>query len=399
MKELEVRMLGSFSLETGGHRITDAENRSQKPWLLMAYLLCHRGRTVSQEELIRMCWEPEEIKGDPANALRVVLHRARAMLDKLEVVTGRDLLVRSRDGFEWGDRLSVWTDVEEFESLYGEGCANADQKFKLQCFKRAISLYGGDFLSRNTGDGWAGCMAERLRRMYLDMAEQAVELYSGDGQLERGAQLCREVLNVLPGHEGMYRRLMETLLELGQAEQAVEVYEKLRVECLETLDRLPERKTRQIYYRALQASNGDGIPVRLHPGDGCEAGGPPGAKVCDFTFFQLFYPSAEWLVEQCGVEMYNTLFTLELEQARPVSQRTRERLMEHLCRQLRMEVGRSGTLTQCDEARFLAIVRIDGYENTCLFCERQVETFYRNHPNTPHRLRYGVWRMGKFPNE
>ena len=47
MEQVQVRLLGGFSVEAGARRIDDSVSRSQKPLLLLAYLICNRERTVS----------------------------------------------------------------------------------------------------------------------------------------------------------------------------------------------------------------------------------------------------------------------------------------------------------------------------------------------------------------
>ena len=47
-----VQMFGTFSLSAGDAQIDDSTNRSLKVWLLLAYLIYHRNRVVTQEELV-----------------------------------------------------------------------------------------------------------------------------------------------------------------------------------------------------------------------------------------------------------------------------------------------------------------------------------------------------------
>ena len=52
--KLRVQMLGDFSLRAGDNQISDTEGRSRKVWLLLAYMIYNRDRTVSQEELVEV---------------------------------------------------------------------------------------------------------------------------------------------------------------------------------------------------------------------------------------------------------------------------------------------------------------------------------------------------------
>ena len=53
MEQIQVRLLGGFSVEVGERRIDDSVSRSQKPLLVLAYLICNRERVVTAKELLR----------------------------------------------------------------------------------------------------------------------------------------------------------------------------------------------------------------------------------------------------------------------------------------------------------------------------------------------------------
>ena len=54
MEPISIRTFGEFSLRAGDHQISDNDNRARKNWLLLSYLLCHRGLIVSQKRLISL---------------------------------------------------------------------------------------------------------------------------------------------------------------------------------------------------------------------------------------------------------------------------------------------------------------------------------------------------------
>ena len=52
IKTVSVSLLGGFALELDGTTLTDDINRSLKLWSVLAYLILHRDRPVSQTEFI-----------------------------------------------------------------------------------------------------------------------------------------------------------------------------------------------------------------------------------------------------------------------------------------------------------------------------------------------------------
>ena len=91
---IQVQMLGEFTIRYGDCVISDSNDRSHRVWSLLAYLLVNRSREFTQEELINLCWSGGTGSSDPANALKSVFHRIRALLDRLEDGLGHRLLLR-----------------------------------------------------------------------------------------------------------------------------------------------------------------------------------------------------------------------------------------------------------------------------------------------------------------
>ena len=86
MKRLQVCMLGDFSISETNRDISNTGNRSRKVWSLIAYLLYHRGNVIRQSELIDRLWGDNQSSLNPGGALKTLLYRARAELDRKSVV-------------------------------------------------------------------------------------------------------------------------------------------------------------------------------------------------------------------------------------------------------------------------------------------------------------------------
>ena len=86
---LQIQVLGKFTLRYGETVISDEDDRSRKVWAVLAYLIYHREKIISQQELVDLCWGEDTRSSDPHNALKSVIHRIRATLDKLQEGLGR----------------------------------------------------------------------------------------------------------------------------------------------------------------------------------------------------------------------------------------------------------------------------------------------------------------------
>ena len=108
MTSLHIQMLGEFTLSTDAQSISDRENRSHKVWMLLAYLIYHRQRVVSQEELIHLLWGNPPQGNNPTGALY-----PKAVLQQIVQVARENQLMIFSD--EIYDRLVM--DEEEHISI------------------------------------------------------------------------------------------------------------------------------------------------------------------------------------------------------------------------------------------------------------------------------------------
>lgn len=81
--QLQINMLGGFSLRYNENVIDYQRSRSHKLWLILEYLITFRDKEITQNELIELLWG-DEFTENPANTLKTLLHRLRNMLEELE---------------------------------------------------------------------------------------------------------------------------------------------------------------------------------------------------------------------------------------------------------------------------------------------------------------------------
>ena len=117
METLQIRMLGEFSIQLGDRKISDNDNRTRKIWILLACLICQRGRAVPVRKLIELLWGEEPASSNPENALRITFHRARSLLNQLWPTAGRDLILHKEAGYTWNGEIPMELDYEVFEGL------------------------------------------------------------------------------------------------------------------------------------------------------------------------------------------------------------------------------------------------------------------------------------------
>lgn len=143
MKELHVTMLGEFSIRAGEQIITDSDNRSKKVWLLLAYLICRGSRPIPAKELIDLLWGDDPSSSNPENALKITLHRARALLDQLWPSAGHQLIIYRDNGYIWSSTCPLTLDTDAFTQHCQPHSGSDDET--LASYLKALDFYRGNF--------------------------------------------------------------------------------------------------------------------------------------------------------------------------------------------------------------------------------------------------------------
>ena len=115
--EYLVTMLGDFTVTHGKKTISDRQNRSRKPWNLIEYLFARRGESSDQDDLLKLIWS-DDTSDNSSGALKVLLHRARKILDELAPDDNEELIVLKKgEYFLNREYPNVFYIIEYYESL------------------------------------------------------------------------------------------------------------------------------------------------------------------------------------------------------------------------------------------------------------------------------------------
>ena len=150
---LQIQVLGKFTLRYGETVISDEDDRSRKVWAVLAYLIYHREKIISQQELVDLCWGEDTRSSDPHNALKSVIHRIRATLDKLQEGLGRTLLRRKAGCYIWNTDVPLEVDAEVFDTLCSRGAALEGDE-RLEAYQQALALSSNDILPKLSSELW-----------------------------------------------------------------------------------------------------------------------------------------------------------------------------------------------------------------------------------------------------
>lgn len=225
---LRVRALGGFTVERDGEPMKFSRKAPKRMLDLLRLVVALGARHVDAARVESTLW-PDAEGDDARDALKAMLHRARALL-------GPDRLV-VRDGQIAFDERVAWVDTWAFEHVCGRidslgvrsGAASpADagelERRRLQLF----ALYRGHLFGEGELPAWALPLRDRLRARFVRCTEQLGEHLERSGRPDAAVALYRAALEQDNLAEEIYQRLIACHLARGERAQALNAYRRCR---------------------------------------------------------------------------------------------------------------------------------------------------------------------------
>lgn len=383
---INVRMLGSFTIELNGQLISDRDNHSRKMWVLLAYLIYFHEKKISQNELFSTIWEKEEDTGNPANVLKVLLHRTRSLLNELDPSLGKQFILCKNGEYYLNPEISFRLDAAEFETKMrvAQDC-NTPQK-KLALYREAVALYQGNFLEKFVTESWIIPLATYYRGMYLELLHDLIAIYETDKQYEEIIQLCRNICPTEKYDESFYLHYMNSLILTGQYQEAIQAYDGLRDILYAEFGIRPSDELQALFRKARQGIHTDIVDIADIPRLMSSSNTNARALYCEVDIFKQIYLFSARGLERNGGILHFILLNIADINLNPLPKRSLticvKNLKEWLCSHLRC----GDIISMCSPSQFMILLPNANYENTEKVMQRIETGFYQQYPHTPAKL-------------
>ena len=282
---LKIEMLGGFGIVSGENRVTEQVGKSSKVWKLIQYLITNRNKSVSQEELINVFCDGDLV-ANPGSALRTMVSRARAALEKAGLDNADELILAKSGGYAWNNKIKCEVDAEEFEELCKKANSKIPEDKRLECLLQATNIYRGDFLPNSAGDMWVIPLARWYRSMYISCAHDALELLTRKGHNVEAEELCAKALRMDPFDEQLLEYRLRSLLAQGKNAEAYDEYKRMEVMFYDVLCVQFSESLSALYSQIQKPIIKEGATLEAVIEDFLKDANYTGAYNCDITAFK-----------------------------------------------------------------------------------------------------------------
>ncbi|TDC84218.1 hypothetical protein E1193_06490 [Micromonospora sp. KC606] len=210
---VKARFLGGYTLTIGGRPALAW--RAGKATALFQYLVVHRERLVTKDQLYDALWPGK--RPDGSSSLKVAVHAVRCGIQGTDAVR----IESWADGYVL-QANSLWTDFEAVEASVEAGrraAARLDRAAAAEQFRLAVQSYHGAFLPESDAS-WAADRREWLRTQVLQALTWLCELDVAAGDTWAAMKWYRQMLEIDRYAEHAYEALAEIHEQLGLTGQA-----------------------------------------------------------------------------------------------------------------------------------------------------------------------------------
>jgi non-specific serine/threonine protein kinase len=236
---VRIHLLGRFRIVVDGQMAPDAVWTRPQALSVFQYLLLHRHRYATAEEIVAAFWP--DAPSVQATSLYTALSRIRRALKDLSIAT-EVTLERERAGYRLRVAPDVWLDVDAFtQGLLP--AAGRDSGAVIAARRETVALYGGDLLAGADNADWCLEDREALRRKWVEANADLAAALEARGNADEAIAIYTQMLEREPLLEDVHRGLMRCYAHIGRRDLALRQYHLCEGLLASELDVAPEDET------------------------------------------------------------------------------------------------------------------------------------------------------------
>lgn len=375
---IKVQLLGSFSVSdsVSAAVILDKDIRSDMLKKLFTYMVLHRERPVTVQELSENLWVEGETD-NPQGALKNLMYRMRTVLK--QAFGDIQFFTTSQGSYGFNGELEISIDAEEFEKLVKSSKTSKSSKEKIKLLKKAVELYPGDFLDGCHDLSWIVTTSTYYHSMFLSAVKELSHLYLEEEKYSDAEKMINYGLKYDNVDETLHCELVRSYIRQGNLELATKSFENAKEILRTALGVRDSKNLRDLQAEILKmsgASEAESLST-IHE-DIVEKDDPDGAFFCGYPAFREIYRLENRKVSRLGEAEFILLLSLEMpssdnaKMAKFILNKAMKSLEECIKGSLRI----GDVASKYSNSQYVILLPACSEESTALVSERIVTSFF-----------------------
>ena len=370
-EKIRVRLFGDFSLEKGSIKMDAASLHSNKLIKLLVYIILHRDRRVSRQELIDIFWEDNS--KNPAGALKNLMYRLRTALEKLG---DEEFIVTYAGAYQWNENIAIETDFEQLDTLVNQIRAEKDVAKQKQMCQQAITSYRVDMCEKLANETWIIPKAVWFRSQYMDVIKRLCQIYEDEQDWKNLEILCETALEVDSMEEDIHCWQIRSLYHQKKYDMAMLHYEQISKMLYDNLGIRETEKLHSVFVDMMADGEDHTVNIAHVLEEVREPEDPKGVFFCDYQIFRQIYRVGARRINRMGLSEYILLFTVRRKKnKRDKADMGVARGMEILEEILRSSLRIGDVVARYSLSQYIVLLPTCSYESSTLVAGRIRDTF------------------------
>lgn len=367
---IEITLFDKFEIRKDGEQILAGISNTRKTKLFLSYLLLNKQKAIPHKELFELLWSGEDYS-NPGTALRTLLYRYRALVDKAGITQLSNSIISRRGAYQWNQDLDISIDIFDFEEYAGIGLNSAISILKRkECLKQAIRLYRGNLLNDSSSEHWVVPKFVYYRDLYLKVIEEYIGILKSEEKYGEIMDICEETREIIGYNEFLNMEFMYARrLRFGRDDD----------------DFSPSRYEKLISLYKEMDTSVDEAQKNMESNDEENS-----AYVCDYSSFRDIYHLQRRLLARTGETMFLCLLTMATENEQEYDPIANEKLMSSLLSCCRHALRCGDSICRYSDSCLAIMFPADSYLNAEKIMERVKNGAYASIRETGLILSYRI---------
>lgn len=392
---LDVTLFDNFQIIFRDKIIEEADIRSEMVTKLLAYLICHRGSSITVQTLSEVLWGEEECS-NPVGALKNLMYRLRSFLKAN--IGDYPFIITGRGTYSWNSEIQLNVDAERFEEFCRLAEKEQNSKKRIEYSLLADSLYKEKFLQQYSSEYWVMSLSIYYHSLYLNMIKALAEDLESEKRFFEMEEVCHAALTIDELDEDLHYYFIRALMYDNKRNVAMEHYQKVSDLLYDSLGVNPSARLRGLYDEMLKQQHTTEMDIskikrELH----AEKTSRKGAFICDYGIFKSNYELEMRRAKRLGVSVYLGLITLIPRRSLKTDTQAYKNIISLGMKQMQnvlMESLRSGdVITRYSAAQFIMMLPACDYRDADRVVNRVIDNFNRLDHRAGVRIEYSLDEM------
>lgn len=389
--ELTVRMFGKFQTENEKGILNKENMRSEMLTRLLAYMISHREKDMTAQELIDVLW-PEDQSDNPSGALKNLMYRLRKLMNNTWGESGK-YIVTGRGAYQLNPEFVFHVDIEEFEECCRQVFNSENPAVQQENGKRAVELYQGMFLSELSSEYWVVSIATYYHSIYLTMVKRLAALLEKEKKFTDVEEICGKAIQIEPLDEEIHCFLLRAIIADNKQQLAASHYKETVKLLYDSLGVRPSGEMENIYEELQKIQHDHESNIDIIQEDLREEKAS-GAFFCEYGVFRKIYALESRSSRRLGISVHLALISLYLDfQIQKEGQDYTDLIgegMSVLEETLMKRLRSSDIVCRYSVNQFLVMLPACQYEDAKMVVNRLKDSFYRSGKTNKLLLQYSI---------